>query len=606
MSQRPIADYAMLSDCHTAALVGRDGSIDWLCLPRFDRPSLFGRMLDEELGGHWWIRPSAPWKVSRRYVDRTLVLETTFRTPGGVLRIQDALAMEWGVRGHAHGIHSPRLLLRRVFCDSGEVEVDFDYTPRPEYGRVHPLLRSTEGGIWTRGGADVVQLSSPVALEVRDGQASGTLRLASGQRLCFALHHRMSWEEPPGNFSQEEIESRLDDTIEGWQAWAADHQSYEGPFQEAVHHGGRVLHGLTYAPTGAIVAAPTTSLPETLGGTRNWDYRFTWLRDASLTLDALWVAACPDEADRFFGFVAGAAFSELRHQQDLPIMYGVGGEHDLSERVLEHLAGWRDSRPVRIGNEAWRQRQLDVYGQLLDAAWTLREQIRDLDPVTRAFLLEMADVAAERWELPDHGIWEIRDEPRHYVHSKLMCWVALDRAIRLAGLLHAEDRVGPWSEARERIARAILARGYNERVGAFTQTFEGDALDASTLLVPLVGFLPASDPRVRSTLRAIEGGLTDRHGLVYRYKADDGLPGEEGAFLLCSFWLAQAQALTGEREKGMATCAMAASFANDVGLLSEQVDPETGESLGNFPQAFSHIGLVNAAWDLSISGAGPG
>lgn len=602
MSHRSIADYALLSDCHSAALVGRDGSIDWLCMPRFDSPSIFARMLDEDLGGHWAIRPSGHYETTRRYLDRTLVLETTFRTPGGVLRLQDALAMEWGERGHTHGIHAPRLLLRRLICDSGEVEVELDYGPRPEYGQVHPLLRMTDGGVWTRGGADVLQLTSQRPLDTLDGRARGTFRLGAGQRLCFALQHRHSWEEPPVGLSWDEIEAHLDDTIEGWQSWADEHQAYEGPFQDAVHHGGRVLHGLTFAPTGAIIAAPTTSLPETPGGSRNWDYRFTWVRDASLTLDALWVAACPDEAERFFDFVAGAAFSVLQRHEDLPIMYGVGGEHDLSERILDHLEGWRESRPVRIGNDAWKQRQLDVYGQLLDAAWTLREQLRDLDPVTKDFLRETADTAAARWELPDQGIWEIRDEPRQYVHSKLMCWVALDRAVRLADLLDSRDRVEAWSGARDRIAKAILERGWNDRLGAFTQTFEGEALDASALLLPLVGFLPPTDPRVLGTIRAIEAHLTDRQGLVYRYKADDGLPGEEGTFLLCSFWLAQAQALAGQKEKALATCTLAASFANDVGLLSEQVDPETGESLGNFPQAFSHIGLVNAAWALVSAG----
>jgi alpha,alpha-trehalase len=366
-----------------------------------------------------------------------------------------------------------------------------------------------------------------------------------------------------------------------------------------------VLQGLTYQPTGAIVAAATTSLPEVVGGRRNWDYRYTWIRDASLTLEALWVAACPDEALQFFDFLARTAVRQLHEEGDLQIMFGVGGERDLSERELSRLSGWRDSPPVRIGNAAWSQRQSDVYGELLSAVHRLRSQVGKFPSDTAGFLADVADAALHRWEEPDHGIWEIRDEPRHFVHSKLMCWVALDRAVELAELIGAgADRVGRWREGREQIRRAILARGWSERAGAFTQTFGGEALDASTLLIPIVGLLPGDDPKVRATVNAIAERLTDRRGLVYRYRVDDGLEGKEGTFLLCTFWLAHALALGGEPARAREVFGRVAALANDLGLLSEEADGTTGELLGNFPQAFSHVGLVNAAWAIQQAEVG--
>jgi GH15 family glucan-1,4-alpha-glucosidase len=366
-----------------------------------------------------------------------------------------------------------------------------------------------------------------------------------------------------------------------------------------VYHSGRVLQALTYQPTGAIVAAPTTSLPEVVGGERNWDYRYAWIRDASFTLDALWVAACPDEAEKFFSWMAKAASSKLRADADLQIMFRIHGGEDLTERVLGHLPGWRDSRPVRVGNGAWNQRQLDVYGELLAAAERLADQLGDLDEESKGFLTSVADIAAKRWTEQDHGIWEVRDEPRDFLYSKLMCWVALDRAIRIADLIGAADRTDRWTTTRDEIRQAILERGWSDRAGAFAQSFGSDQLDASNLMLAIVGFLPPDDPRMLATIEAVERDLTDDRGLVYRYRADDGLPGEEGTFLLCTFWLAHALALAGKLDRARVTFERAVAYANDVGLLSEEVDEPTGELLGNFPQAFSHIGLINAAWAIA-------
>ena len=598
MSRLAIGDYALLSDCHSAALVSRDGSVDWLCFPRFDSPSVFARLLDEQ-AGHFWIRPADARTVTRRYLEQTMVLETTFRTATGTLVVVDAMALGPDDRGHHLGAGAPGALLRRLDCTDGHVTVAVSYAPRPEYGLIHPLLSQADGGLTSRGGADVLALSTPVPLQVDGSTATATFSLRAGQTAAFALHHARRWEPPPVVWDQAEIAARLDDTIAGWRSWSRLHQAYEGPWQQLVHHSGRVLQALTFQPTGAIVAAPTTSLPETVGGERNWDYRYTWVRDASLTMEALWVAACPDEAHCFFDFLAGAAPTQLRRGRDLQIMFGVGGEHDLTERELAHLDGWRHSRPVRVGNGAWTQRQLDVYGELLGAAERLVDQLGELDPATAGFLVAAADAAAARWRDTDQGIWEQRGAPRDFLHSKLLCWVALDRAIALASQLDAEHRVPDWAAAREQIRAAILERGWSDAAGAYAQAFGSDDLDASSLLLAITGFLPGDDPRMKATIHAIATRLTDQRGLVYRYRSHDGLAGEEGAFLLCTFWLAQAQALAGELERARATFETAAAFASDLGLLAEEVDPASGELLGNFPQAFSHIGLVNAAWAIS-------
>jgi alpha,alpha-trehalase len=599
VSRTPIADYALLSDCHSAALVSAAGSIDWLCFPRFDAPSVFGRILDEE-AGHWSIRPTTEREVSRRYRDRTMVLETTFRTDRGQATLVDAMVAGPNRSGHDLAASAPRVLLRSVQCDEGEMELEVHYRPRTEYGIVWPVLGRSDGGIVGRGGADLLALSSPVELEVGDdSSASARVTVRKGDRLGFALHHRSTWEERPRFFDQKEIASLLDETTEAWQQWSEYHQSYDGPWRDLVYLSGTVLQGLTFKPTGAIVAAPTTSLPEEVGGVRNWDYRYSWVRDASLTMEALWVAACPDEAQEFFSWMAGAVASQLRRGIPLQIMFGVGGERDLTERELRHLSGWRDSRPVRIGNGAWSQRQLDVYGEVLSAAHRLVDQLGELQPGTRDFLVGVADAAAERWREKDQGIWEVRDQPRDFVYSKLMCWVGLDRAIAMADRIEAGDRVEGWTRSRDEIRAAILEHGWSERAGAFAQYFGGDTLDASNLMMPIVGFLPATDPRIQSTIEAISDRLTDRRGLVYRYVAEDGLPGGEGTFLLCTFWLAQAWALAGEVARAREVFERAIGFVNDVGLLAEEVDPASGELLGNFPQAFSHIGLVNAAWAIT-------
>jgi GH15 family glucan-1,4-alpha-glucosidase len=601
MSSTPIADHAFLSDRHSCALVDRGGTVVWLCFPRFDGPAVFAALLDDD-AGHWSVQPEAEWTATRRYAGRSLALETTFRTAAGELRLTDAMGLGPDNDGHRLGTDVPHVLVRRLACISGEVEVLVDYRPRPEYGLIAPLLSHLDGGVAARGGADWLVLTLPAAATLEDGRARARLHLRAGDVLHLALQRSTLGDPVSAHvWSQEELAELLDRTLGSWESWSELHQAYDGPWADLVHLSGRVLQGLSYQPSGAVVAAGTTSLPEGVGGERNWDYRYAWVRDASFTMEALWVAACPDEAEDFFSFMTTAGAGGIGPDSSLQIMFGVGGEHDLSERTLDHLRGWRDSRPVRVGNGAWNQRQVDVYGELLGAAARLADQLPALDDETRWFLVACVDTAAVRWRDKDQGIWEVRGEPQHFLYSKVMCWVALDRAIALAPQLRCEDRVDEWAKVREEIADTVLQQGWNEEAGAFTQYFGSTALDASNLMLPIVGFLPADDPRMLATIDAIAERLTDERGLVYRYRAEegvDGLAGAEGTFLLCTFWLAQALALAGQVERAREVFQRAAAFVNDLGLLSEEVDPVTGELLGNVPQAFSHIGLVNAAWAI--------
>lgn len=603
MSDVPLAEHAFLSDARTAALVTREGSVDWLCLPRFDSPPVLGRLLDDR-AGHLLLRPADPDAVAeRRYLSQSLVLETTWTCTAGELVVTDALALPGDERGHDLGRTSPGVLLRAARCTSGRVEVVLEWAPRPEFGLIHPHLHPVPGGLLSVGGATVLVLSTDATLTVDGATARTRTELEEGDDLAVAVEQADAWGEVPRPWSGRQVRRQLAATHEAWRSWSDLHQRYCGPLEDLVHRSGLVLQGLTHARTGAIVAAATTSLPEGVGTSRTWDYRYTWVRDASMTLRGLWVAACPDEGRRFFAFLARAAATQLDRGLDLQIMFGVGGERDLSERELPHLTGWRGSAPVRAGNGAWLQHQQDVYGALLDAASVLGDQLGDLtgssEERTRVLLVAAVEAAAEGWQRPDQGIWEIRGRAQRYLHSTLMCWVALDRGIALAGALGAGDRVPRWAAVREEIRTVVLTRGWNPGVGAFTQTLDGSELDASTLLIGLVGLVEPSDPRFGATIDAVQAHLTDERGLVLRYRGDDGLGGREGSFLLCTFWLAEALAAADRVEEAETVLHRAAGCANDLGLLAEQVDGATGELLGNYPQAFSHLGLVLAAQALA-------
>jgi alpha,alpha-trehalase len=596
----PVADYGLLADCNSAALLAKDGSIDWLCLPAYDSPAVFARVLDPA-AGHWAIAPTGGFSAQRRYLPGTLVIETTFTTDTGVARLVDAMAFAPGQRGHELGRGAPHEVLRLVEGVEGSVELTMELAPRPEYGLVKPLFRMEDGGGRTFGGPCQIAVSSGVPATIDDATMRASFTLGAGERVGFALHWAAVESGRPEACPPERVAARIDDTVEAWRSWEAEHDIYEGPHRELVRLSARVLKGLTYRPTGAIVAAPTTSLPETVGGERNWDYRYSWIRDSSLTLEALYIGACTDEAEEFVSFMTSSAGGRAG-EGSLQIMYGIRGEHDLTERELPHLRGWRDSRPVRIGNGAWGQTQLDVYGELLNSLHLYRERLGELHPEIQAFVADLADTAARRWEETDAGMWEMRGDTRHHLSSKVLCWTALDRAVKLAPHLGEHAKADEWAAERDRIRDAVLERGWSEPRGAYAQSFDAHELDAAQLLMPILGFLPATDERMRATIDAIADDLTE-DGLVLRYRNAeglnaDGLTGEEGTFVICSFWLVSALAKADEVERAERLFDQLAGYANDLGLLAEEIDTATGEQLGNFPQAFSHIGLITAAWEI--------
>ncbi|MDQ3936166.1 MAG: glycoside hydrolase family 15 protein [Actinomycetota bacterium] len=598
----PNAEYGLLADCNTAALVSRGGSVDFLCLPRYDSSAVFTRLLDPD-AGHWSIRPAeGEFEATRRYLPGTLVIETTFETETGSVRLTDALVFAEGQRGHDLGLDAPHELLRSVEGVSGSVELEMELAPRPEYGLVRPLFRGTDDGGRTFGGPNQITVRAGVTVEIEGATMRARFEVAAGDMVGFAMRWAPAEMAPPEAVAPDEVAARIADTAEGWRSWEAEHDVYEGEHRELVRHSGRILKGLSYRPTGAVVAAPTCSLPETVGGERNWDYRYAWIRDASLTLEALYRSTCSDEAEDFVSFMTSAAGGAAGDDGSLQIMYGIGGEHDLSERELPHLRGWRDSRPVRVGNGAWNQVQLDVYGELLNSIWLYRDKLGELHPEIQRFVADLADTAARRWQETDQGMWEMRGEPRHHLSSKVLCWVALDRAVQLAPKLGDHAKVEEWDRERDRIRDAVFERGWSEAKQAFAQSFDSDELDGAQLLMPLLGFLPADDPRMRSTIEAIARELTE-DGLVLRYRNDeglnaDGLTGEEGTFVICSFWLVSCLAKAGEVERAEELFGQLVSYANDLGLIAEEIDTANGEQLGNFPQAFSHIGLINAAYEI--------
>lgn len=583
-----ISDYAFLSDSQSSALVGRDGSIDWFCLPRFDSPSVFARLLDEN-AGHWFIRPAGEFESERSYVGYSLVLRSVFRSKTGAVALTDALMLEPGSREHEIGKRVPHVLLRSIEGLQGEVDMEMDFRPRFEYGLTDPRFDAAGRGWRAWGSAVDLELKSSIETLHRDGGIHACFRVRAGEKAVFSLAYGGSYCGEP--LHEIDVESSLQDTIEAWHSWMDIHQGYQGLYREEVRRSALVLQGLTYQPSGAVIAAATTSLPEDIGGSRNWDYRYSWLRDASLVLQALWVGACPDEPERFFEWIDQSGRSTM--SREMQIMYGVEGERDLTEHFMENLAGFEGSRPVRVGNDAWKQRQIDVYGNVLDAAYLLRDKFGSISGRLRSLLVSLADQAAVVWREPDRGMWELRDKERHYLSSKLMCWVALARAESLAPELEVsradQER---WARVRDEIRKTIVSEGWNDEAGAYTGSFGSENLDASVLLMPIVGFLPATDPRMKATIEAIDSRL-GRNGLIRRW------PEEEGGFILCSYWMAQCLALSGEFERAAERFDAITSYANDLGLLPEEIDPGTGAMLGNYPQAFSHIGLVNTAWLLT-------
>jgi alpha,alpha-trehalase len=596
---RPIRDYAIIGDAHTAALVSSAGSVDWCCWPNFDSPAVFCRLLDRHKGGWFRVGPAGEHLSSRCYIEQTNVLVTTFATDAGQCRLTDFMPVEELTASHlGEDIASKQRILRLVEGLSGEVELEISFRPTFDYARAEAAFDRSEHRIIARTGHEALVLDCGVPLQHGDsGALVGRTKIRAGQRLWLALSY-VSGETASPTLPAIDCDAELQRTLAYWRQWSGT-CTYQGPYAQMVRRSALVLKLLTYEPTGALVAAPTTSLPEQVGGLRNWDYRYTWLRDSSLILYALQLLGYYEEATDFFGWLDRLC---IPCGHELQIMYRIDGGDELPEHTLDDLEGYRRSRPVRIGNGAYRQQQLDVYGEVLDAAHLHHEGLgQPVSPQLWQTLSYLADQTARRWREKDSGIWEVRGGPRHFLYSKLLSWVALDRAIRLARRENLPGDVNGWSKSREAIRHAILTEGYDEKLGAFTQSFGEPVLDASALVIPQVGFLPATDPRVRSTVEKIRGQLT-AHGLVYRYNTDvtaDGLQGTEGTFALCSFWMVDNLAQQGRVDEARTLFEKIIGYANDLGLLSEEIEPTSNELLGNFPQGFTHLGLIRSALNIA-------
>ncbi len=592
----PIGDYGYLSDSHTGALVAPDGSVEWLCVPRFDSPSVFTALLDRG-AGRFRLGP-AGFRVplARRYAPGTNMLETTWTTGEGWLVVHDALVIgEWrDDAGHRHarppsGHDAEGILVRIAECVEGEVEVEMVCDLAHEYG-LDAASWSADGAhaAETRGEGAHLHLVADLELDVDGGRATARRALRKGEA-CFCAVGWGGRDEMPATL--DDARARLDVTLVFWRKWLTDGEFPDHPWRIHLMRSALVLKGLTYAPTGAVIAAATTSLPEAPGGERNWDYRYSWIRDSTFALWGLHTLGFDAEATDFLAFVAEICRAE---GPEVQIMYGIDGEKDLPERELEHLSGYEGARPVRVGNAAHTQRQNDVFGALLDGVYIHSKEHGVSDELWEV-VADQVEGAVRYWREPDQGIWEARGRPRHYVSSKLMCWVALNRGFRLAEDRGEEERAARWAGIADEIQADILEHGVSER-GVFRQHYDTDALDASTLLVPLVRFLPAGDERVRSTVLAIADELTEG-GLVLRYRVehtDDGLSGEEGTFTICSFWLVSALSEIGEPARARALCERLLGLAGALRLYAEEIEPRSGRHLGNFPQGFTHLALINA------------
>jgi GH15 family glucan-1,4-alpha-glucosidase len=599
----PIADYGFLSDCHTGALVASDGSIEWMCLPHFDSPSVFGALLDRGAGS-WRVGPYGIYvPAGRRYIPGTNMIETTWMTPQGWLRVVDALTIgPWHDNKHGSSHTRPptdydadHLVVRMMECIQGQVQVEIVCEPMLDYGATPArwsVVQTGEEGVCMMDATDdatAFRLFSDIRMGIEGNRAHGRHTMSEGEKRFCAL----SWTEGRGGpHTVEQAEGHMQRTGHFWRSWLAEGTYPDHPWRFHLQRSALVLKGLTFMPTGALVAAPTTSLPETPGGERNWDYRFCWMRDASFTLWALHALGLNWEADDFVQYLADM---ERNEDGSLQIMYGIKGDKDLEESTLDHLKGYEGARPVRIGNGAYNQRQNDVFGAVLDSVY-LHSKKRDHIPERLwPVLSDQVKCAAKAWKEPDQGIWEARGEPRHYVSSKLMCWVAMDRGARLAERRGHSDDAEEWQALADEIQADILDRGVDKR-GVFRQHYDTDALDASNLLVPLVRFLGPEDERVRATVMAIREELTEG-GLVLRYRTDatdDGLHGEEGTFLICSFWLVSALSEIGEHREAEHLCERLLSYSSPLELYAEELEASSGRHLGNYPQAFTHLALINA------------
>lgn len=586
---KKIEEYGIIGNLETAALVGVDGSIDWLCTPHLESASVFAAILDCDKGGLFRIHPAQPFQSKQRYIEKTNVLQTVFRSSGGLLTLTDFMTPVYEVGGMTG---KPRSLFRKIECTDGEIQVDVLFAPRFDYARVVPILERRQGGICARGGQQALFLYCRKKLTVDRQEVYSTFRMKKGEVVWMVLSY-----DAFHGFSSDQCEDFLRRTIRFWHEWAHDCDEptciFQGPWHDLVVRSGLVLKLLTHPETGAIAAAPTTSLPEEIGGVRNWDYRYAWIRDSSFTAQALYDLGHKAEALEYFHWFHRICQTK-KHPSEIQIMYGLHGDIDLTEEILGHLSGYKHSRPVRIGNGAAKQKQLDIYGELIEAFFETYRYEKGIPPDSWSLLCQITEYVCDVWNTPDYGIWEVRSEPKHFTHSKLMCWVAIDRAIRMAKYCGYDAPLKKWKKVRDEIKSAILKYGFNSKMNSFVQDFDSTYLDATSLLIPLMEFLPPDDPRVEGTIKAIRENLS-HNGLIYRYNGEDGLPGGEGTFLLCTFWLVDVLALTGRRDEAEKLYHDVLQHASPLGLFAEEFDAVNKIHLGNFPQGFSHIGLINSA-----------
>jgi GH15 family glucan-1,4-alpha-glucosidase len=593
MPYLPIEHYGVIGDMHTVALVGLNGSIDWWCYPHFDSPSVFAAILDDDAGGRFLIAPALPDTRSKQfYFPDTNVLVTRFLSADGAGEVTDFMPV--GVSGAGDGPHQ---LIRRVAVVRGSMPFTVLCQPAFDYARARHETELREGGVVFRGPGLALGLATRIPLR-RDGdRVRGQFVLQEGDTATFVLAEAGDAGQALAGISEHEAEARFRQTVTFWRRWIA-HSNYGGRWREVVHRSALALKLLTYEPTGAIVAAPTASLPEEIGGERNWDYRFTWIRDASFTVYALLRIGFTEEAHRFVDWLR-ARIHEPNPDGSLQIVYSIDGHHDLTEQALDHLEGYRGSRPVRIGNDAYRQVQLDIYGELMDSIYLFNKYGTPIDYELWVHLRKLLDWVVEHWHLPDEGIWEVRGGRQHFVYSKMMCWVALDRGLRLADKRSLPADRAKWLTTRDAVYEEIMSRGWSRERRSFVQAYGSDSLDASNLIMPLVFFLSPTDPRMLSTLTATMRELVS-DSLVYRYNVDttdDGLKGREGTFSMCTFWLVEALTRAGRLDEARLIFEKMLGYANHLGLYAEEIGP-SGEALGNFPQGFTHVSLISAAYNL--------
>lgn len=591
---KDLEDYGVIGNLETCTIIGRDGSIDWLCFPYLESASVFAAILDVNKGGHFRISPYTKYSSFQSYIEGTNILQTTFICSMGTAAITDFMPVK-----KADSDKYTRLIFRKVQCVKGEIELELNFKPRFDYARAIPVFKQSDGGILAGWKNESLFLQSPIPITIREGEAQGAMLLKAGESAWFVLqynHHEI--------IPTENCDEILKETEMFWHDWARkcipSMCVLNEPWEALLIRSGLLLKLLTNPETGANAAAATTSLPEKIGGIRNWDYRYAWIRDSAFTVQALFHLGHEKEAQDFRRWML-KIITQVKDPSKIMIMYGVHGEVDLEERTLPHLSGYKNSSPVRIGNGAVKQRQLDIYGELLNALYDITRYGEDIPAGNWKIIRDIVTYVSKIWNTEDSGIWEIRGGPRHFVYSKLMCWVALDRGIKIVKEKKFEAPPDIWLKTEKEIRSAILEKGFSKRLNSFVQSFGSEVLDATSLLIPLMEFLPPDDPKVQGTINGVLKQLTTKNGLVRRYEAEDGFPGREGDFLLCSFWLIKALSISKRIEEAEKIFRNVIKYSSPLGIFTEEIDSETGRQIGNFPQAFSHIGLIDSALYLGIA-----